>query len=325
MAGYGRLLREARQQRGFSLEEAEAATKIRLLYLTALEAEDTIALPEPVYARGFLRTYARFLNLDPERLLALYPLAPVSDMPPPPPRLPSREIPGSALLGLALVLLLIASLIIYLSQRGEGSQTQGVGVTIEIPSPAPSSAPPAGATTTTTVVTATVSPARPSPSPTGTTTPTPTPTDTPAAKVSLPNLIGVAYAQAAARLTDLELSPTKIEEWNADVTKGLVYRQEPAPGQSLATGSEVRLWVSRGPQLVTVPDVVFKTEAEARQILIAAGLNPSPYANRQRLGDLPIPDQQRLASACTGCVLSTTPPGGAQVPPGTVVDIAVRA
>lgn len=320
MAGYGRLLREARQQQGFSLEEAEAATKIRLRYLAALELEDTTALPEPVYARGFLRTYARFLSLDPERLLALYPLAPVSDMPPPP-RLPSREIPGSALFGLALALLLIASLIIYLTQRGESSQTQGVGVTIEIPSPALSAVPPAGATATVTMITATVSPARPSPTPTT----TPTPTDTPAAKVGLPNLIGVAYAEAAARLTDLGLTPTKVEEWNADVTKGLVYRQEPAAGQSLATGGVVRLWVSRGPQLVTVPDVVEKPEAEARQILIAAGLNPDPYANRQRLEELPESERQRHLNTCIGCVLSTTPSPGAQVAPGTVIYLAVRA
>lgn len=325
MAGYGRLLREARERQRLSLEEVEAATKIRLRHLTALEAEDTAALPDPIYARGFLRIYARFLGLEPERLLALYPQTPVSDLPPPPRPTP-REIPGSALFGLVLALLLLASLIIYLSQRGEGNPAEGVGVTIEIPSTTPSLAPTgvsgaAGATST-------ASPARPSPTRTATPAATATATNTPVPRVSLPNLIGITYSEAVSRLENLGLKAAKAEEWKADVAKDLVYRQEPAPGQSLERGSVVRLWVSlgsQGQQSVVVPDVVAKPEAEARQLLIAAGLNPSPYANRQRLEELPEGEQQRHRNTCVGCILSTTPPGGAQVAPGTVVYLAVRA
>jgi cytoskeleton protein RodZ len=55
-------------ERGLSLEEVEQATKIRKRYLTGLEREDYAVLPDAVYARGFLKTYANYLGLDGEAL-----------------------------------------------------------------------------------------------------------------------------------------------------------------------------------------------------------------------------------------------------------------
>jgi cytoskeleton protein RodZ len=66
--GVGNRLREARAQRQVSLQEAEAATKIRTRYLQAIEDEDWDQLPGDVYARAFIRTYGAFLGLDGERL-----------------------------------------------------------------------------------------------------------------------------------------------------------------------------------------------------------------------------------------------------------------
>lgn len=65
----GQQLRQARVQQSLSLEEAAHATYIRIHYLEALEADDTTIFPSLVQVRGFLRAYARFLNLDPEPLL----------------------------------------------------------------------------------------------------------------------------------------------------------------------------------------------------------------------------------------------------------------
>src|SRR3712207_5365237 len=59
----GRILQQARQERGLSLEEVEQATKIRARYLMELERENFGMLPD-VYARGFLKTYADYLQLD---------------------------------------------------------------------------------------------------------------------------------------------------------------------------------------------------------------------------------------------------------------------
>jgi cytoskeleton protein RodZ len=64
----GPILEKRRLEIGLSLKEVEQATKIRTRYLEGLEREDPTVLPDPVYARGFLKTYANFLGLDGERL-----------------------------------------------------------------------------------------------------------------------------------------------------------------------------------------------------------------------------------------------------------------
>jgi cytoskeletal protein RodZ len=64
----GRFLEQKRKERGLSLEEVEQATKIRKRYLTGLERANYSILPDAVYARGFLKTYANYLGLDGEAL-----------------------------------------------------------------------------------------------------------------------------------------------------------------------------------------------------------------------------------------------------------------
>lgn len=64
----GRILEQARRERGLSLEQVEQDTKIRKRYLAGLEREDYTTLPDAVYARGFLKTYANYLGLDGEEL-----------------------------------------------------------------------------------------------------------------------------------------------------------------------------------------------------------------------------------------------------------------
>ena len=69
----GDWLRAQRLRRGFSYAEIESTTRINRLYLEALEDEHFDAIPAPVYVRGFLRSYARALGLDPEQAIALLP------------------------------------------------------------------------------------------------------------------------------------------------------------------------------------------------------------------------------------------------------------
>jgi len=66
--GVGNKLREARNRRKLSLQQAEGTTKIRVRYLQAIENEDWDELPGDIYARAFIRTYGTFLGLDGERL-----------------------------------------------------------------------------------------------------------------------------------------------------------------------------------------------------------------------------------------------------------------
>jgi cytoskeletal protein RodZ len=68
----GHILREARENKGFTLQQVQEETRINSRFLNALEEGDYGALPTPVHVRGFLRNYARFLGLDPQPLLDRY-------------------------------------------------------------------------------------------------------------------------------------------------------------------------------------------------------------------------------------------------------------
>lgn len=72
MGQLGELLKEARQNKGVSLEEVEEKLRIRKKYLQALEEEDFSIMPPEVYIKGFLRNYAIYLGLDPEEVRNLY-------------------------------------------------------------------------------------------------------------------------------------------------------------------------------------------------------------------------------------------------------------
>lgn len=70
--GLGRALRKARMRQGLALEEASRGTRLRPEYLDALEREAFDELPGDVYARSFLRSYARFLGLNAEKVVVVY-------------------------------------------------------------------------------------------------------------------------------------------------------------------------------------------------------------------------------------------------------------
>jgi len=66
----GQALAAKRGERGLTIEQVEASTRIRADHLRALEADQLDRLPAPVYAKGYLRTYATYLGLDAEELVA---------------------------------------------------------------------------------------------------------------------------------------------------------------------------------------------------------------------------------------------------------------
>ncbi len=99
MTGIGQQLREAREARQITLEQAAQETHIRLRYLQALEADQWDALPSPAQGRGFLRLYAGFLGLDADELLTeVRPQAslPASMAPAEPPSSPGAEVASRA-------------------------------------------------------------------------------------------------------------------------------------------------------------------------------------------------------------------------------------
>jgi len=68
----GERLEEARKRKGISIREVAEATKIRSDYIMSME-DNSMEIPLPeIYKRGFLRNYARFLKLDPDKMLTDY-------------------------------------------------------------------------------------------------------------------------------------------------------------------------------------------------------------------------------------------------------------
>jgi cytoskeletal protein RodZ len=70
--GVGAALRKVRASRGLSLDEAARDTRIRREFLEAVEEEDFHLLLGDVHVRGCLRTYASYLRLSPDKVVAAY-------------------------------------------------------------------------------------------------------------------------------------------------------------------------------------------------------------------------------------------------------------
>jgi cytoskeleton protein RodZ len=72
VTGLGALLKSEREKRDVSIEQITKLTRLRRHFIEALEAEDWKHLPAPVFVRGFIRAYARALNLDEDKVFDLY-------------------------------------------------------------------------------------------------------------------------------------------------------------------------------------------------------------------------------------------------------------
>jgi cytoskeleton protein RodZ len=158
----GERFRAARGARGLSLSDVADQIRIRSVYLAAIEDEKWSTIGAPVYVRGFLRTYARFLGLDPEEAVAAFnraqPASPQTS--PSAPAAPEREArpatppwASAALLWTAgIVAVLLVAFVVYteLTMPRRGAVASATGAPAASPaSPlaetAPTAAPRAGA------------------------------------------------------------------------------------------------------------------------------------------------------------------------------------
>lgn len=215
MGDLGNLLRSAREKKSLSLEQVEADTRIRYKFLLALEEEDYQALPAPAYVRGFLKTYAAYLGLDPQQVLALYDATGGASGRAQLPSLPLVEVPMEGrrslwpvIMGLAIVagVLLLAVAIVRTPWRS------WLGMAPAAPQPTATATP-------------TVTPT-PQPPPTLTPTPLPTPveptaTPVPAAGVRVQFVVtGRSWVQIVADGTVVYagLVENETREWEATQT-----------------------------------------------------------------------------------------------------------
>lgn len=72
MRTVGQILKDERKRSFYTLDEIEKATKIRKELLEALEADQYSKLPPATFVQGFIKNYGKFLNLNTEKLLAIF-------------------------------------------------------------------------------------------------------------------------------------------------------------------------------------------------------------------------------------------------------------
>jgi beta-lactam-binding protein with PASTA domain len=91
----------------------------------------------------------------------------------------------------------------------------------------------------------------------------------------VPYVVDKTKADAITALQKAGFTVTPKDQSSATVAKGTVVDQNPAGGKNAPKGSEVIIFVSSGPEMVTVPDVVTMTEADAKAKLISVGFVPN--------------------------------------------------
>ena len=68
----GAFIARVREERGMSVEELSAATKVSVAYIKSIEAGDWKAFPVAAYVRGYLHSISNKLNLDQQQVLKAY-------------------------------------------------------------------------------------------------------------------------------------------------------------------------------------------------------------------------------------------------------------
>jgi cytoskeleton protein RodZ len=153
MPALGERFRAAREARGLTLSDVAEHIRIRSVYLAAIEDESWASIGAPVYIRGFLRTYARFLGLDPEEVITEFngetsaPSAPIPNAPGAGPKtsyLADEQAPARGLSPLIWVASLVAIVLIAIVVYNEAALR--ARQTAALPSNSPAVSPAASAT-----------------------------------------------------------------------------------------------------------------------------------------------------------------------------------
>ncbi len=218
MPELGRTLSQARLARGLTLLDIERDTRISRKYLDALEREDFSVFPAPVYQRAFLRTYAQYLGLDANQLLALFPhrnAEPAQLRPLPEVRTPR---PGSVSFNWvvtagALVALLIVAIFVFRSGGG--------GEPPPLPDTRSQTNLAGGAPLDSGAIPPMVTPGR------------------------VPDLLNASVDDAIAVLDQQDVPYVVVEVEMDSVPEGVVFQQTPDPGTPTREDVSVTLVVSR--------------------------------------------------------------------------------
>ncbi len=90
--------------------------------------------------------------------------------------------------------------------------------------------------------------------------------------IKVPKVVGLTLAEASQLLSDAGLQVNTNEEFSNEVEKGIVISQTPVADETLYRADPVSIVVSKGPETVTIPNVIRMSEAEAKAALEELGL-----------------------------------------------------
>jgi serine/threonine protein kinase len=133
---------------------------------------------------------------------------------------------------------------------------------------------------------------------------------------TMPNYINWEYKEAEQNLRSLMNNSVRIIinlEASNTVERDLIIRTDPIPGQTVTAGQEVIFYVSGGPQLETVamPNLLEKTEQEARSIIIELGLG---------IGEVTYEENSNYPP---GVVINQSTPANREVPLNTEIHLTI--
>jgi len=132
------------------------------------------------------------------------------------------------------------------------------------------------------------------------------------APVAVPDVSGQTFDAAAKALSDAKFKPRRAatDDFSSTIPAGKVIGTDPNIGANAPYGSAIVIHVSKGPDMVTVPDVTIETIENATNDLVAAGLQVGTVKN-YRPG---------------GVVQSQSPEAGpgVKLPRGSQVDLVVK-
>lgn len=116
----GRRLREARTRRNMGLERVAKELHLDVSVINAIETDDRTSMPAPIFVQGYIRSYARLLELPEDELVQQY----VAQGSEPPPlsvigigtrrKMPFLRLPSMRLLR-NLILLMLAVILVWLA------------------------------------------------------------------------------------------------------------------------------------------------------------------------------------------------------------------
>lgn len=144
----GEFFKRERGLRGVSLQKIFEVTRAPLKYLEALEADDTEVLPSPIFVKGYIRAYCKYLGIDANDAILRYEIF-LKERTEKPAELPAVSeakasknipaVPAKAVkaAGIAVAALAVIIVIYFVSTRGglKPAQQTSKDVTVEAVAP----------------------------------------------------------------------------------------------------------------------------------------------------------------------------------------------